>query len=336
MDAGGIGGGANGERTGARVLALLATPLTARILLKLSEGPKRLVELRRETGSPPQTTLRARLKELGQVGAVAKRRLHPFPSIREYVLAGQRGRELRFVATTLEGWLARAPHGPLPLGSSTAQAAVKALLEGWSSTMLRALGDRPLTLTELNGLVRSLDYPALERRLAAMRLARQVEPRQDRDDGTPYAVTEWLRQGVAPLAAAVRWERHHLPGETARIAPLDVEAGFLLALPLLGLSPEFSGSCRMGVEFAEGGESSLAGVTVGVEAGRIASCATRLDGSPSAWVTGPASAWLRVAIEADPGKLELGGEERLALALLDGLNKALFVPTIRSEPPTPQ
>lgn len=326
MEVGQIGASGSRGRAGARVLSLLAAPLNGEILEKLSHGPRRLAELRRETGSTPPTTLRTHLRELSEIGVVAKRRLSPFPSIREYELRGLPGRELRFVATTLEGWLANAPEDPLPFGSEEGRVAIKALIEGWSSTMLRALASGPLTLTQLNQLIGSLSYPSLERRLTAMRSAGLVEVSRNPGKGTPYAVTRWLRQGMAPLAAAIRWERHHLPDETAQITPLDAEAGFLLAIPLLKLPAELSGCCRLGVEFIQGGEQCLVGVTVDIEQGRVASCTTRLESSPTAWATGPPAAWLRTAIEADPNRLELGGDRRLVRAMVDGLNRALYGP----------
>ena len=73
-----------------------------------------------------------------------------------------------------------------------------------------------------------------------MRLAGQVEPLPGNGRGTPYAVTDWLRRGVGPLAAAARWERRNRPTETAPIGALDVEAAFLLRPSLLSLAPEVS------------------------------------------------------------------------------------------------
>jgi len=121
----------------------------------------------------------------------------------------------------------------------------------------------------------------------------------------------------------VRWVPLHLPQETAPITRIDTEAGFLLALPLLRLSDEQSGSCRMAMEIQNGG-GGLAGVLVQVREGRVVSCATRLQGSPDAWASGPASAWLAALIEADKDGLELGGDGQLARSLLDGLHEALL------------
>jgi DNA-binding HxlR family transcriptional regulator len=333
MDAGGMGG-ANGERTGTRVLTLLAAPLNALVLDKLARGPRRLVELRRETGSP-QTTLRAHLKELSEVGAIAKRRLHPFPSVREYVLVNGAGTDLRFVATVLEAWLASAPTKPLRLGGEEARAAVKALVEGWSSTIVHTLAAGPISLVEIDAAIESLSCQALERRLGALRFAGLVEARRGQGKSAPHEVTEWLRQGAAPLAAGIRWERKHLADVTPPIAPVDAEAGLLLSMPLLTLPVELSGSCRLGVEFPDGAERRLVGVTVDVDAGRVVSCTTRLESSPAAWATGSPVAWLRGTIEANPNRLDLGGNQRLVRALVDGLNRALFAPPTRSGSPPP-
>jgi DNA-binding HxlR family transcriptional regulator len=303
---------------------LLAIPVNATILRALSGGSKRLVDLRRECGTPAQTTLRAHLKELDRVGAIVKSRSDDFPGIMECELTGA-GRELLFVADILERWLQRAPSEPLRFGSSAAKAAIKALVEGWSSTMLRILAARPLSLTELDGIIASLSYPALERRLAAMRLAGQVEACSSQRKGTtPYGVTDWLRQGIAPLAAAAQWERRHMPTETAPITPIDTETAFLLTLPLLRLPSEHSGSCRMGVEVASGGDRRLAGAIAHVEEGRITSCTVRLNQSADAWALGSATAWLQALIGSGADGLELGGDQRLARALLEGLHEALF------------
>ncbi|HYP55079.1 MAG TPA: winged helix-turn-helix transcriptional regulator [Solirubrobacterales bacterium] len=320
--------GVDEERAGARALRLVAAPLNPQILDELARGPRRLVELRRETGAPPQTTLRARVRELSDVGAVAKRRLHPFPSVREHVLVNGAGRELRFVAATLAGWLTNAPRGGLELGGEDARAAVKALVDGWSAGILRTIAERPVGLADLEAAVEALSPPALERRLLALRDAGLVEAREGAGEPASYRVTDWLREAAAPLVVAIRWERKHLPGDTSPVRPADAEAGLLLAVPLLRLPAEVSGRCRLGVEFDEGGMRRLAGVTVEVEAGEVVACHPRLDSEPATSVSGPPSGWERVAIEANPDRLEQGGDTRLAHAVLDGLNRTLFPPRL--------
>jgi DNA-binding HxlR family transcriptional regulator len=317
-----VNGSGNRARSGAQTLALLADPLNALVIRSLSTEPKRQVELRRETGSPAQSTLRARLKNLEEIGAIAGKRRDAFPGTVEYELE-KAGEELLFVAVTLDRWLAAAPHGPLALGTDAAKAAIRALVDGWSSTMLRVLAAGPLSLTELDRLIGSLNYPSLERRLGAMRLAGLVEPVPGNAKGTPYAVTEWLRFGTAPLAAAIRWERHNAPERAAPLGRLDVEAGLLLAVPLVRLANELSGSCRIAVDLSSGHGRSV-GLTATFLDGRVASCIAAAGGELDAWISGSPAAWLRAAIEADPSQLELGGDCRLARGLVEGLRISLF------------
>lgn len=328
MAANTVNGSGNGARSGAHTLALLAVPLNCLILRGLATGPKQQAELRRESGAPAPTTLRAQLKKLAEIEAISKQRRNRFPGVLEYELTAS-GRDLLSVADALERWLSSAPSGPLPLAGDTAKAAIKALAEGWSTKMLRALAGGPLSLTELDRVIGDLSYPSLERRLSAMRLAGQVEALPVRGKGTPYAVTAWLRRGVAPLAAAASWERRHLPRTTAPISRIDAEAAFLLAMPLLRLPFSTSGSCRMAVEVPNGRALRLAGVMVKVDAGRIATCATQLEGHPDAWALGSPTAWLAAVIEHDTDKLELGGDCQLARSLVGGLHGALFEAKVR-------
>jgi DNA-binding HxlR family transcriptional regulator len=304
---------------------MLAAPLNVAILRGLAGGPKQQANLRQVTDSPAQTTLRAQLKRLVDIGAVEKHRRNRFPGVLEYELASA-GRDLIFVASVLERWLEEAPDGPLSLESNAAKAAIRGLAEGWSTTMLRALAARPLSLTELSGVIVSLSYPSLERRLATMRLAGLARARPSESRRTPYAVTGWVRHGVAPLAAAARWERRWLADATARIGPLDVETALLLAMPLVRPPAELSGSCRLGVEIGSGEKRRLSGAIVEVENdGTIASCTTNLKGRPHAWALGPPTAWLAAVIEGDTSGLELGGDCSLARGVVDGLHEALFL-----------
>jgi DNA-binding HxlR family transcriptional regulator len=312
-------------RAGGLALSWLAIPLNVHIFQALADGPQPLFDLRRAAGSPPETTLRAHLRELTANGLLERRRQNSFPGSIDYRLKGP-GRDLLAVLDVLEVWLAAAPGEPLEAGGVAAKGAIKALVEAWSTSLLRALAARPFSLTELNRLVTSISYPALERRLTAMRLAGQLEVRPGAGRGRPYAVTRWLRQAIGPLCAAASFERHHpVPGATP-IARIDAEAGFLLALPLVRLSAELAGSCRLAVDLAGDNGPRPAGVLVGVEHGRVVSCVAKLAGDASSWAAGPTSAWLAAVVDRALDRLELGGDERLAAALVDGLHAALIHP----------
>lgn len=323
MAANTVNGGGDGARSGAHTLLLLSTPLVPPILRALSHGPRQLAELRSETGVPAQTTLRAQLKRLGGTGAIAKHRRDRFPGALEYELTPV-GRGLFSVAEAATRWLERAPDGPLSPAESSGRAAIKALTEGWSTTMLRALAANSLSLTELDRVISSLSYPSLERRLAALRLAGQVEAQRGNGRRTPYAVTRWTREGTGPLVAAARWERRHTPTSTPPFGRIDAETVFLLAAPLLSLPEPVSGSCRLAVELPGNDGSRLAGAVFTLERGRVVSCTSRLQGDPDAWALGSASAWLEALVCGDADRIEPGGHSRLSHALLDSLHSALF------------
>ncbi len=329
MTAGTLNGSENEARTGAQALALFAVPLNHRILRTLSAGPKRRVDLERESGSPAQGTLRAHLKALEAIGAVTKQRRDVLPGSLEYELA-EPGRQLRFVAVALERWLAGAPEEPLELGDGSAEPAIEALVGGWSSTMLRALAAGPLAPTGPAGRTGAFDCPSPERRLAALRLAGMVEPASVANGDAPYAATDWLRHGIGPIVAGSRWERNNLPAETAGIARVDAETVLLMAVPLLQLPPGLSGTCRLAVELPEDDGAIAAEVTVVVEDSRILSCASPGAGAGT-WATGPPAAWFRTAIEADPDHLEMGGDRHLVRSVVDGLYQALFGRNGRSQ-----
>jgi DNA-binding HxlR family transcriptional regulator len=329
-------GAESSGRAGTQALTLLSTPIVVHILQALYERPKALIELRREVGSPPQTTMRAHLRALTETDVVSKRRRNDFPGALDFELTGT-GRDLCTVARVLRSWLSAAPGGPALLGSVAAKSAIKALAEGWDTNIVRALAAKPLSLTELNSVIPSISYPSLERRLAAMRMAGQIEKMPGRGRATPYVVSNWLRHAVAPLGAAVRWERLNVAAYTPPISRFDAEAGFLLALPLLRVSPDLTGTCRLTVEIRAGGYERLAGVLVGVEGGRVTSCATNLQGEADAWVSGSPRGWLRAVIEQHTDGLEMGGHCQLSRALLEDSHRALF-PAGRSagNPPKPR
>jgi DNA-binding HxlR family transcriptional regulator len=310
-------------RAGAHALSLLSVPLNIEVLTALDAEPKALVDLRRAVGSPPQTTMRVHLRQLTEIGVLDRRRHSDFPGAVDYEL-GAAGRELMEVVDALEGWLARSPDGRLTLGTMGATSAVKALVGGWSSTIVRALAARPLSLTDLNRLIAGVNYPTLERRLSAMRLAGMIESCRGRNRSRPYSVTAWLRRASGPLAAAALWERRNLGPQTQPITGLDVEATFLLTIPSLRLDSELSGSCRLAASVRNAGEERFAGVRVEVEDGRVVSCTSKLGGTTDAWASGSALDWIRAVIDHSPSQLEIGGDCELPLALLEGLHEALF------------
>lgn len=312
-------------RSGATALLLFSVPLNGLILRALADGPMRLADLRREVGGPAQTTLRGNLASLIEIGALVKRGREDRPGILENELTPL-GRDLLLVGDALERWLTRAPGGPIAFESAAAKAAIKALVGGWTSTIVRALAARPLTLTQLDRLIDNFTYPALERRLGSMRLASQVKLCPHGSNKRAYTATHWLREATGPLAAATRCERRHMAADTAPIARIDIEAFFLLAAPLLSFEDGTSGVCQLAVEASGNGSAAARapGAQLELESGRVVSCVTRIEAQPATWVAGPAAAWLDAVIGRDAELLSFGGEVELGREIVHALHDALF------------
>lgn len=316
-------------RAGGTVLSLIAAPLSVPILRAHLEGPLRLPDLRERIGGAAQTTLRGQVGNLRGIGALERRVRGGMPYTVENELTVT-GREVLTVAEIVETWLGRAPQGSIPLGSEASKAAIRALVGGWGSTIMRALAARPLSLTELSSVINDHSYPALERRLSAMRAARQLELRPSGDRGSkPYGVTEWARQAVAPIAAAGRCECRYLAHSTTPLTRIDIEAIFLLLVPMVDLNATHSGACLLAVDTGSTGSRSptdrLVGVHVEVEEGSIVTCSSRLEYDPRTWALGSTSAWIGAILEGKTGRLRIGGDRvKLAEELIQRLHTSLF------------
>jgi DNA-binding HxlR family transcriptional regulator len=310
-------------RAGAQALTLLSSPLNVHVLTALADEPRPLSDLRRAAGSPPQTTIRKYLRSLTGIGLLERSREISFPGRVGYELTAA-GSDFLEVASGLQSWLDASPEGGLAVGSPASKSAIKSFVDGWNSAILRALATRALTLTELNALIKSLNYPSLERRLAAMRFARQIAQTEGGPKGTPYTVTQWLRTAMGPLVLAARWERKHLNGRAAPLSSQDAEALFLLSAPLMQSQEDFSGSCRFVVEIGADSTYRLAGVTIVISAGRITSLSSQLNGSAEATVVGTPPAWLSAIATGEDEQLEMDGDRYFGRRLLAHLHGALF------------
>ncbi len=316
-------------RAGGMVLSLVAAPLSVPILRAHLDGPLRLPDLRERIGGAAQTTLRGQVGNLRGIGALERQVRSGMPYTVENELTDV-GRGVLAVAEVVEGWLRRAPQGEIPLGSESAKGAIRALVGGWGSTILRALAARPLSLTELSSVISDHSYPALERRLSAMRAARQLElrPSGGSRGSKPYGVTEWTRQAVGPLVAAGRCECQHLAETTRPLTRIDIEAAFLLSVPLVDLEVTRSGSCLLAVDTGSAKSSEsidrLAGVHVEVETGTVTACKSRFESDPQTWALGSVSAWVDAILEGRSNRLRIGGDQtQLAEDLIRRLHTSL-------------
>jgi hypothetical protein len=231
--------------------------------------------------------------------------------------------ELQFVGQVLERWLGQCPQGSLELGPEAAQA-LSALLTGWSSMVIHALAAKPLSVDEVVEAIPILRPASTQDRVDEMIAAGQLEVFRGRRGVERFGATEWLRLAIAPLGAAARYELRH-PAESAEpIVARDVEAAFLLTLPLLELPEEMSGVCSLAVDLAEGVPGGPAGATVRVEAGRVVCGEARLAEIVDVWTATSVGDWLDTVIEPDVKLVRSGGDRRMAQRLLDELHRTLF------------
>lgn len=318
-------------RAGTQTLSLLAIPFTLTLLLDLAEQPRTLADLRRKAGAPPQTTMRGHLRALAAIGVVEKHREGGFGGSVDYRLTAG-GRELLVVARELVTWVSSSREEPMAFGSDAARSAIKALIEAWATGMLRALAARPLSLTELDRVIGELSYPALARRLTTMRTLGLVVAAEAEGRSTPYTASDWLRRGFAPLAAAIRWERRRLAEKAPDLTNRDVEALFLLPLPLLRLPAEVSGTCRFAVQVGGDRRAGAAGAVALIRRGCVAAMGTRLEDRTDAWALGRVGPWLSALIDGELDGIEFGGRASLAAEVVEGLHRELFGPADSDEP----
>jgi len=232
------------------------------------------------------------------------------------------GVEALLAASMLEDWLRSSPFGPLEIGEVAAGRATASLLCGWGTGVVHAMASEPLTLPEINAAVAEVPYRTIEERIDSLERSGLIEVQTDAEGGTRYAATLWLREGIAPIAAAARVEGRHPAEDIAPTEGVDAEAIFLLALPLLELPPGTAGSCRLAVQLRGG----TAGVTAQIADGRVASCTTELAADADASATATTVDWLDTLIEPAKAQVALDGDEQLAATVLAGLHERLFKP----------
>jgi DNA-binding HxlR family transcriptional regulator len=313
-------------RSGSHALGLLTTTLNVTILGQLLDGPLRLSQLHSSRVSAPQSTVRARLRSMTANGLILRRDRKEASGVADFELTAA-GTELLVVVDALEQWLLLSPEGAMSMDSAGGKAAIGALDGGWASAIVGTLAAEHYSLTQLAGVIDDVNYPSLDRRLTAMRRARQVEAGALGAHGTPYKLSRWLQQSIVPIAAAVRWENTYFPAQATAVTRLDTEAALLMALPLLEMGNEMGnemgGTCRMEVDIDDAVGRLCGAITV-VERGRVVSSTAGVKGPADSWATGEVPAWALAMTGADMNGLGTGGDKPLVEGLLTGLQHVLF------------
>lgn len=311
---------------GEQALSCLGAPLSFSVLKALSEEAGHIRggdDLRRAVGSQPISTMRVYMREMEDLRLIVRTREKSFPGTVHCELTPA-GEQLLRVGEVVEDWLREAPHGPISLGTPAAKSHIKALLEGWSVHAVRLLAAKSLSLTEVHRFIPAISYPSLERRLSAMNHAGLLErPKREGRHGNPYRATRWLRRAAAPLAVAIGWERDSIPDMAVPIRNADIEALFLLLVPLLKLPKSAYGQLRLDVELKKGEEREFPGVSIGVQEGQIVSCTTRWEKKQDLVVSGDILGWIDWVAFKKKDAVALTGDQGLARALGMRMREAL-------------
>jgi DNA-binding HxlR family transcriptional regulator len=303
-----------------RCISVFANALDERVLAALAEGPLSPGALEEALAWAPQSSLRRSLEGLGEIGAVTRspkegrRRGAPFGLT-------EAGGELLQIAVALGQWLESCPEKPIRLEDAAARGIVRVLATGWDSMVIRALAERAQSLLELSAGIPQLNYPALKRRLAKLR-ATGLAVSAETLDGEGYEASDWLRRAVVPLALAARWEHRHDAG-LRPMTETEIEATFMLALPLIELSARASGVCALGVLVSErqnGGKPRAAGVCLELKKGEIVSCRPGIPGNQETWALGTLDEWFDALVDGRTAAVRFGGAK---LSLAKGIVKAL-------------
>ncbi len=141
---------------------------------------------------------------------------------------------------------------------------------------------------------------------------REVPPRVD------YELTERARDLIPVLAALAVWGYEWSWNEPRRSEAIDIGAIFRLAPGLLSLPRSLRGTVELTVvQRSKDGETRQYAVTV--RRGEV-TLAERAEPEASSTISGTERAWIDALVPEGTRKgLEIGGDARLATAVLDGL-----------------
>ncbi|HET6571337.1 MAG TPA: hypothetical protein VFG58_07610 [Solirubrobacterales bacterium] len=264
----------------------------------------------------------AEVEELDEQDIELAEALHP--GLADPLRLTGKGEEMLFVTHMIERWLRRRPQGPLSLGIAAARALAPMVLS-WSATLTHALAPGPQTSKELERtLAAVLDAEAVEGQLESMVDSGQAEALYGSGRAPSYLLTDWGREAISPIVAAVRFElRHPDPG---LLPPdvFDVEAAFQMALPLLRLPEQLRGTCRAGVRIPDEPEPLVAGATVEVAEGRVAASSPLLEQTAETWASGTPLEWCEAVVDPTAAGLDAGGDTGLVAGLVEALHERLF------------
>lgn len=317
------------RRAGSHALLIFTRVLNAQVIREHGEGVLAPGELESRLGWAAKASLRVATEHLRELGVIV--RLEPGEEhVGTQTELTQAGKGLLGLADVIEDWLADGPLGGPPLPDVAARGAVKSLIGGWDATIVMALARDPQTLAELKEQIPAVSYPALKRRLTSLRSVGLVTGAPDAKDRRrqSHSAAPWLRSAIGPLSVASHWEGLNIPAISERMTCEDIEAAFLLVLPLVELRRDAYGECVLAAPSppkSDGPRSPVAAVSIVVEKGRVVSCIPGMPERATNWALGTPTAWLETTIDGSVARLRIRGTTvAFTEEVTTGINRALF------------
>ena len=190
----------------------------------------------------------------------------------------------------------------------------------WTLLIVRDLAAGPRRFVELQRVLPGISTEQLRSRLNRMvadgmltrQRFREVPPRVD------YELTERSRELLPVLAELARWGYEWAWSSPRENELIDIGAIFRLASGLVQPPRKLGGSVELVVtDTSKNGATASYLLTV---SGGEVSLSEHADAGADAKVTGTEAAWIRAfAPEGDRGELEITGDRKLAMTMLDGL-----------------
>jgi hypothetical protein len=255
------------------------------------------------------------------IGAI-ERRVVPGPPRQVSYSLGPTGLEL---CELIAGWLGLLRE--LNATSGTGEVdwhAPGRFAEAWAAGLVAAVFDEPLSLSEIEVLVRParplLTVIQIERLVQRLTQHGFFETRDRR-----FAITELGRLAIGELAASARFERLNMADVAVPITAVDGANALRGSLPLIEL-PERDGICEFVVMADEDDPgASMAMVWIEIRAGQVVASGLGKAPRPSAsWAQGSVDDWMAAVIDHRPRVVRAAGRQELSKGVLEELHFRLY------------
>jgi DNA-binding HxlR family transcriptional regulator len=213
---------------GVCALRALGDPINVSILRQMEHAPLQGRELNSRLQNASRSTRFDRLRGLEGLGALDREPVASVPRRTIYRLT-ESGSQLLPIGEELEDWLQHSDAEPVELTTAGAGMAIRALALAWDLEILHCLAENSLSLTELDAMITDTGHHQLRHALRTLVSAGLVEQTREGDRSRPYRLTPLARIAAAPIAAAIRWERTHLPQLGSELRVVDDDTLFLLS-----------------------------------------------------------------------------------------------------------